>query len=300
MLSGARRIAGVAAGLAILTGALAGCGGGSTQTKDAPIITVATGLWPLATAAATIGQGNVKIVDVVPAGTDPVGYRLSTSETAKVRAADVVVTMGGTMQPSVAAAAGNHTVVTLPPVGSDPYIWLNPHAMEAAGTQMAAAIEKADPKAKSVIRNGLDNLEADLSSLDVDYQSTLSGCPDTHLVTVDSDFAILSPRYPVTDKAIMPSGSTGLPNQGTIKHEISAIKASGASEIYDESWVPESDIIQATADTGVKVGSLDTLAGPPSGDSWPILPTGKKYFSLMEQNLGVISSALHCPNPATE
>jgi zinc transport system substrate-binding protein len=292
------RAAGIAvAGVVLATTLLAGCGGNSAKTSNAPVLTVATGLWPLASAAAAIGQGNVHVVDVVPAGTDPVGYKLTAAETAQVASADVVVTMGGSIQPSVAAAAKSGHTVTLSPVGSDPYIWLSPHALESSGPRIAAALERADPKAKGTIRNGLDNFEANLTSIDADYESTLSACPDTNLVTVDDDFAVLHPYYPVTDTAIMPVGASGLPDQATIQHEISVIKATAANEIYDESWVPESDIIQATAETAVKVGQLDTLAGPPTGANWAIVPAGKKYFSLMEANLSVISSALHCPNP---
>ena len=279
---------------------LAGCGGSSARTTDAPVISVATGLWPLAEAAEVIGQANVHVVDVVPAGVDPSGYHLTSAQAAQVKSADVVVDVAGSFQTSFdAAAAGARHQVTVEPVGSNPYVWLNPHTMEAVASQIATTLEAADPKARSTMQNGLENFQAQLDALDDDYQSTLSACPDVKLVTVNDAFGILHPRYQVTDTPIAPAGSTGLPTKATTAYEVKVIRSTGAKEIYNESWIPQSDFFTATALTGVKVQTLDTLAGAPQG-GWKLDSDGKKYVSLMETNLGTISSALRCPNPDTD
>jgi len=275
----------------------AACGASGGRTSGAPTLDVATDLWPLATAAAAIGQGNVKVTDVVPAGQDPATYRLDRAETGTVAHAGLSVRMGGWNEPGYAAAAARaRHEVTLPADGPSPYVWLSPHAMEAAGRRIAAALEAAEPAAAKTFRNGLASFEAELSSLDSDYQSTLSSCPDQTIVTVNDAFAVLHPYYPVVDRAIAPAGVSGLPSAATIDREVAAIKKTGAKKIYIETWIPESYIIGATTRTGVQVGTLDTLAGPVSSP-WPVSVNGKKYFSLMEENLGTISSALHCPNP---
>jgi ABC-type Zn uptake system ZnuABC Zn-binding protein ZnuA len=290
-------IAAALAGVALVAGA---CGGGSSHTENAPVLTVATGLWPLAEAADVIGQANVTVVDVVPNGVDPAGYHLGADQVAELHSARVVIEMAGGLQPSFdAAARGSKHVVEIRPSESDPYVWLNPHSMEAVGRQVAAALEAADPKAAPTYRNGLDNFEAQLDSLDADYQSTLSDCPDQTLVTVDDAFSVLHPYYQVVDTAVAPAGTTGLPSKATVSHEVSVIKTTGVKEIYDESWIPESYIIPATVATNVKVGTLDTLAGAPQR-GWPLTTDGQKYVSLMESNLATISSALHCPNPDSD
>ncbi len=298
-------IALVALLLAVLA---AGCGGsGLTKTAGAPVVTVVTGLWPLAEAATVIGQGNVTVDDVVPAGNDPSTYRLNAAQEARVHRGDIAVEMAGGFQPSFdAAAAGSAHLVQVPQATSaatsspEPYVWLDPHAMKGVARRIASALEAADPKAIGTFRNGLDNLEAQLDSLDADYQSTLSSCPDTTIVTVNHAFDVLDPYYPVTVRAIEPIGTTaGLPSKATERHEVAAIKATGTKEIYNESWIPGSDIIAATVTTRVKIGTLDTLSGAPSG-GWMLSADGSKYVSLMENNLGTIAAALHCPNPGTD
>jgi ABC-type Zn uptake system ZnuABC Zn-binding protein ZnuA len=287
----------IAAVMVVVGLVAAGCGAGaSSRSPDAPVVTVATGLWPLSQAASQIGQGNVKVVDVVPAGSDPRTYHLDAAQVATVRHADVVLEMAPGFQPSFDAAAGgsSHTVELVASAHADPYVWLNPYSMEAIGQTIYRAMRRRDPKAAHTFSNGVSNLEAQLGSLDDDYQSTLSACPDQTLVTVDDAFGVLHPRYPVVDEPIAPDGAiSGLPSPATVAAEAKVIRATGTDEIYNESWVPESDIIGATVETRVKVGELDTLAGPPPG-GWR---HGSTYFSLMETNLSTISSALHCPNP---
>jgi zinc transport system substrate-binding protein len=278
----------------------AGCGGGGgTSTPSAPVLTVVTGLWPLAQAATAIGQRDVKVVDVVPDGHDPGPYHLATAAAAEVRAAPVVLEIGGGFQPSFEAAAATnpHTVKLLPSPGASPYVWLNPYGMEHVATTIAAAMTAADPAAKGTFSGGLADLQASLAALDDDYQSTLSVCPDQKLVTVTGAFAGLHPRYPVTDVAIARGPLTPVPTQAEVAADVAAIRASGAKEIYDESWIPQSDIVEATAIAEVKVGTIDTLAGPPAAGYPQGSSRALPYIGEMEQVLSTLSSALHCPNP---
>jgi ABC-type Zn uptake system ZnuABC Zn-binding protein ZnuA len=275
----------------------AGCGG-STSTLSAPSITVVTGLWPLAQAAAAIGQGNVVVDDVVPAGVDPTTYSLGASARARVHSARLALEIGGGFEPSFEAAApAARTVRLLPSAGASPYVWLNPFAMERTDRTIAAALERANPAAAATYRTGLDNVEAELGALDDDYQSTLSSCPDEKLVTFSDAFVGLHPRYPVTDDVVGSADLTPDPSAATVDREVAAIKATGSDEIYNETWIPESDILAATTRTKVKVGSLNTLEGPPTAKPWPY-QAGREYVTLMENNLSSLSSALHCPNAA--
>jgi len=283
--------------LAALAVGATGCGG-STHTATAPVLTVVTGLWPLAQAAAEIGQANVSVDDVVPPGADPRTYQLSPAGASRVRRAGVVLEVGGGFQPSFEAAAATsaHLVRVLPPATASPYVWLNPFTMETAARTIAAALEKANPAAAATYRTGLENQEAELGSLDADYQSTLSTCPDQALVTVVDAFAGLHPRYPVIDRAILDGPPSPVPSAATVRTEVAAIRATGATTIYNETWIPESDILAATTQTGVQVRRIGTLEGPPTPVPWPY-SHGREYVSLMETNLTTISDALHCPSP---
>ena len=205
--------------------------------------------------------------------------------------------LGGGFQPSFEAAAAAARTRPAAPARRGVAVRLAQPVHDGAdGPHDRRRPGEGRPGGAATFRTGLANLEADLGSLDADYQSTLSSCPDQTLVTVDDAFAGLHPRYPVVDKAVVHGPLTPTPSKATVRAEVAAIRATGAKEIYNESWIPESDILAATAQTGVKVGSLDTLeAAAPT--PWPYA-AGKKYVSLMETNLSTIAAALHCPNPS--
>lgn len=289
----------LAAAALAMAAVASGCGGGGdgAAAKDAPVVTVATGLWPLAQAAKSIGQEKVRVVDEVPRGEDPRTYTLTTEEDASVRRAGVVLEMGGRFQPSLSRAArGARRAVTVGP-GDGPDLWLDPYAMEAVSRVIERTLVAADPRAKTTFANGLDDFEAVLEALDEDYESILGDCPHDTLVAVDDAFGRLS-RYSVH---VVPvdghQAAPAVPDAAAVTREVATVRHAGAGTVYDETWYPENALIPLQAKTGVKIGSLDTLEGVPPGG----FPKGvTSYYGAMEMDLGVLSSALDCPNPEDE
>lgn len=287
------RAAALLAAVVGVAGLLAGCGG-PTRVGSAPVVSVVTGLWPLQQAVTQVGLGNVKVVDVVPAGVDPQTYALTPAQRAQVRGADVVVQDGGGFQPSFeAASAGARRVLdvaSLAPAG-DPYPWLDPHRMEAVASAVARTLTAADPKAAATFRTGLNAFEAQLGSIDGDYQSTLASCGSHTVVTATGTFDLLARRYPLKVVSLAGAGYPPLrPSQATVASQVAAIRSAGVNEILDQTWQPVGSIIAAAATAGAHIGMLDPLTGTPPG-GWV---HGPSYFDEMEANLGVLSGVLKC------
>ncbi len=286
-----------AAALSVLT---AGCGSPApaARTRDAPVVTVVTGLWPLQQAAEEIGQGNVKVLDVVPAGEDPLTYHLDAAQRAEVRSAGLVLEMSRSLQPSLAtAAAGAAHVADLATAAGGPgsYAWLNPYAMERVARAIASALERVDPAARPTFANGRSDEISLLDSLDADYQGTLGQCPRHTLVASDAAFSVLDSRYPITVVPI--DGSTPAPlrpSPATVAREVALVRRLGVKEIYRDIWQPPDGLLEVQAETGVRLGRLDPLTGVPPG-GWP--KGLKSYFSLMEHDLQDLADALGCYAP---
>lgn len=256
-------------------------------------MTVAVGLWPLAQLVQAVGQGNVRVVDVVPAGQDPTTYHLSGAAVGRVRSAGLVV-YDGTLQPSLRSAARGaaHAV----DVGDgDGDFWLNPYRMEVASRAVAKALIRVDPRARSTFSNGSRDEVALVSSLDQDYQSTLGVCPATTMVTSDEAFAALNGRYQLHVVAI--DGATPAPlrpDAATVAREVAVIRRAHVKAVFDDVWQPIDGLIPAEGETGAAIRKIDPLTGvPPEG--WP---RGlHSYFGLMEYDLQTIAGALGCPSP---
>ena len=263
---------------------LPACGAAATSST-VPKITVVTALYPLAQAAEQVGLGAVNVVDLVPPGADPLTYLLSPAQVAQVNQAAVVLQADPTLQPWFSAAVARRSVVTISPVGGDAAVWLSPFQMEAAASQIARALIAANPAGAADYRNGEADFTDQLQSLDVDFQNTLGACTRHVIVTADNAFSLLQSRYGVTDDVI---GSLAT------SQAAAEVRGSGATAVFEETWASTTAAQLVASAAGVPVKTLDTLDGVPAG-GWP---AGATYFSLMEQDLGTLNSALGCPNPA--
>jgi zinc transport system substrate-binding protein len=281
--------------LAMIAIVAAGCSQSAPADTSAAVLTVATGLYPLAQAVEQIGQGKVSVTDVVPGGSDPTDYRLGVSQAAEVRRAGLVVEIGGGFQPSFEqAAAGASDVLPLQATmeAGNPYLWLDPNLMQKTVAVIAGAMEKADPAAAGLFRQGEQAYAASVQSTGIDYESTLSACPRMTIFTTDSAFATMAHDYGLRDVVV---GSSSGATPAGVSSAANAVEASGATTVFSETWQPVGMVDAVAATAHVKVRLLDTLAGPPTG-GWP---RQADYINLMESDLGALSSALGCPNTAT-
>jgi zinc transport system substrate-binding protein len=283
----ARMVALAAATLLALTGCQASAG----NTQRAPSIAVVTGLYPLAQAAAQVGGAAVSVSDVVPAGSNPLTYRLSPAQITQVRRAAVVILAGPGFQPSLdAAASGARRVLDLGAAlpTSDNYAWLDPALMVRAVSAIATALEGANPRAAGLYRNGARGFSAEVTSTGIDYQSTLSVCPQRTIVTADGAFVDMARSYGLTDQVIGPGDQSG----PALQAAAAAARSADASTAFREPFVAAGSIEALANAAHLKVRVLDPLTGPPPG-GWP---PQANYIRLMEANLGALNGALHCPN----
>jgi zinc transport system substrate-binding protein len=276
-------------GLVSLASFVSACGGSGTSAPRAPILTVATGLYPLAQAVSEIGGSDVRVTDVVPPGSDPRTYRLSAAQVALVKSSSLVVDVGGGFQPHFEeAAAGAKSVAAVAGEGSDQFPWLDPNQMLKTVATIASAMERADPEAVPVFRAGARDVSDSVASTGIDYQSTLSTCPRTTIFTPDRAFAAMARDYGLTDRVV-----TAEPR--SVAEAASALASTSTTTVFQEPWTANDGIDELVTISHPKVRTLDTLTGPPRR-GWP---HGATYLGLMEANLGALSRALGCPDQST-
>lgn len=277
----------LAAVLVAVTATATACG---VTHVNAPLLTVVTAVYPLAQAVADVGAGQVRVVDLARSGVDPRTMVLSPAEIREVHDASLVVDVGGGFQPSVESAAGGaaHVLTLLPAVGgTNPYLWLDPHLMERVGALLQRALTRREPAAEAVFRDGEEVLASELQSVDIDYQNSLSDCPDKTLVTADDAFARLTDQYGLVDRAV---GTGTNPPAATVRAAAAAITTSRSNTAFTEPFVASTTVTAAAEVAGVKVRLLNTLTTPPASGA----PQTVTYSNLMEQNLSAISGALRC------
>lgn len=263
------------------------------SVATAPVLQVATGLWPLAEAAAAVGGNKAAVVNVVPPGVDPLSYRPDAPSRHTLQSSGLVLEIGGGFQPGLeAASAGAATVLRL---GSalgveNPYVWLDPATMVRAVTRIADAMAATNPGAAALYRRNEGAFQAEIRSLGIDYSSTISTCPGTVMVTPDAAFSSMAASYGLRDVVIGPA-----PTPQRIEAEKSALQSGSAVAVLSQTWADNRGVEEVAAAAGIKVHAVDTLAGT------PVTGTGAQntYMTRMEQILGVVSGALGC-NPSEQ
>lgn len=289
-----RRIA-AAVAVTLAVPGLASCGTGAPARRGSgPGLVAVTALYPLAQAVDQIGQGRAAGKDVVPPGENPLSYAPGGAESAELSDARLVVLGPIGFQPSVDAAVTSRSdrVVHVAAPSGGSYFWLDPAAMRKAVPEIAAAMERADPRDSSTFKAGAQAFEDALDSTGIDYQSTLSTCPRRDVFAPDSAFAQTARTYDLVFHVI---GAVDQPQASVVRSAAAAIQATGTTTVFVEPWGPQVTVRAAATAAGAKVRSLDTLMGPPPG-GWPRQAT---YLNLLEANLGALNSALGCPNQGT-
>lgn len=290
---GSRSRLSIAALAALLISALlASCSNGSPGSRSsAPGIVVATGLYPLAQAVEQIGQGRARADDIVPAGQNPLSYHPDAAGNEVLATARLVLLGPAGLQPALDSAAGDDTerIVHVAPSAGGTYYWLDPPAMRQAVPDIAAAMERADPRDAATFKAGARAFADALESTGIDYQSTISTCPRRDVFAPDEAFAHVARTYDLDFHVI---GGVDQPQAAVVRSTVAAVEAAGATTVFVEPWVPQSTVRAVAAAAGVKVRTLDTLLGPPAG-GWPRQAT---YLNLLEANLGALNSALGCPD----
>ena len=284
----------VAAVLPFCVIATIGCASSQGRpATSAPALQVVTSAYPLAQAVASIGGGKVRVTDLIPQGSNPFTFRPDPNQISDVQRAGLFVFAGSSVQPgleSLLAVAANKVDVST--ATSQQYFWLDPVAMRAAIPAIETAMENADRGNAGTFRSGARDLELELGSTGIDYQSTLSTCPRRTVFAADNAFAYVAKSY---DLDYSPLGASTAPEPGSVSSESASVRAAGATAVFAETWVADSTVNAVASSAGVKVRTLDTLLAPPPG-GWPRQAT---YLNLLESNLGHLSDALGCASSTT-
>ena len=270
--------------IVVLSTTLVACTSISSSVSKAPVLQIATGLYPLAEAAIQIGQSKVEVVDIVPDGSDPRTFVPSEADAALMSNAGLVIDVGGGFQPAFErAAAGSKHLFTLGAIGDGGYPWLDPASMDTYISRIESAMAAADPPAASLFKAGAQALTAEVDSTGIDYQTTLSVCPHTTMFTVDGAFASMASTYGLH---VVKLGSS-TPSASAAPRLASLVRSSGVSDVFAQTWADDAGVRTVALAAGVGVKTLDTLLGAPSG-GWPP-HTG--YVQLLEANLGALDGA---------
>ncbi len=292
-----------------------GCGPSPARPPAAGGLLVVTSLYPLHDLARRLGEPSDRFVLLTPPGVEPHDWEPSPQQVALMHRADVLLTGGlepwlprtrPTLPPRVrhldardlladrgtppypsppTAASGSPS-----PPAADPHWWLDPLSARVVTAAVADALAAARPDAAAAYRQRAAVLDRRLRRLHDGFREGLARCRRRVLVTSHAAFGHLAARYGLRQVPV--AGLTPAEEPGPRRlAEIAALMArEGVDAIFVEPIAPAAAARALARETGASLVPLHPLEGLTPAEA----RAGADYFSVMEENLRRLRSALDC------
>lgn len=271
--------------LLLLPVLLAGCAGAAPSGRP----TVVAGAYPLAWLAQRVGGADVRVVDLVRPGVEPHDIELTPRQMGEVQDAAVVVLLHG-FQPALDDAAGSGAAVldlakTAGETGHDPHVWLDPVRMQAMAAALADRLAARDPGHASSYRSRAAALDADLTALDRDFRTALTGCARKDIVTSHAAFGYLAGRYGLVQHGISGLSPDAEPSPARLADITRFARDHHVTTIFFEALVDPRVAQTVAAEVGARTAVLDPVEGVRGHDD---------YLSVQRRNAQALHDALGC------
>jgi ABC-type Zn uptake system ZnuABC Zn-binding protein ZnuA len=283
---------------------VAGCGSSASNAPSAPrarVLTVVTTTTQITDFVRVVGGANVDVHAVLTANVDPHDYEPTPADLDGIAKADVIVKNGVGLEKwfdqTITDAGPKGTIVDASQgvtlrsgdgseeeKDGDPHIWHNPQNAKVMVTNIARALEAADPEAKDTFETNLAHYIAELDALDADIKSQIATLTNRKLVTNHDAFGYYIDHFGLDFVgSVIPSfDSQAELSPQDINALVAKIKAAGVKAVFSEASLPPKTAEAIAAEAGVKVVAGedalygDTL-GPPGSD-------GDTYLKMMAHN----------------
>ena len=259
---------------------------------DRQKIQVVASFYPLAFFTERIGGNLVQVKTITPPGTEPHDYDLSAQDIAAIEHANLLVLNGyvetwgekirenlrDTKIRMVIAGEGLFS-------GTDPHLWLDPVLAGQESEKIADALISIDPTNASEYRKNQTALVADFDQLDAKFRIGLQTCTRQDIITSHAAFGYLASRYGFRQVPIAGISPDEEPPAQTLANIAKFARENAVKYIFFERLVSPKLADTIATEVSAQTLVLDPLEG---------ISTGKDYFTVMEENLKNLKTALEC------
>jgi zinc transport system substrate-binding protein len=276
------------------------------QKARGATLEVTTSFYPLYFLASQIGRDKATVYNITPAGSEPHDYEPTTQDIVRIEKGDILILNGGvetwgnkmrdnlkgTDVTIVTAGDGLFTqnLTEDGQTGIDPHIWLDPMRAKAEAAKITQAFVAKDPGNRAYYQTNEKILDGKLATLDRAYQIGLASCQSKNIVTAHAAFGYLAARYGLHQEAIAGLSPDAEPSAKQLVAITTYAKIHNVHYIFFESLASPKLSQTLASEIGAKTLVLDPLEGIPEDE----MRQGKNYFTIMQDNLLNLQTALQC------
>ena len=270
-------------------------------------VKVATSFYPLYFFTSEIGQDNINVVNITPAGAEPHDYEPTAKDIANISDSKLLVLNGGGLeawgQNILQNIDQNNTTVVVAGVAlatqhiteegktiQDPHVWLSPPLAKQMADRITVGLETADPANKNLYELGNTALKLKLDILDAKYKAGLASCAKKDIVTSHAAFGYLAAAYGLNQVSITGISPDSEPSSQQLAQVSEFVKKNHIKYIFFESLVSPKLSETIATETGAKTLELNPIEGLSNEE----ISKGENYITVMERNLTNLKIALEC------
>lgn len=271
-------------------------------------IVVYTSIYPMYDFSKKIGGDRIEVHNLVPAGTEPHDWEPTPRDIAKIQEADVLIYNGagmeGWIEKVLKSIENKQLIVAETSKGLsliknqethdhdhleyDPHVWLSPMMAKKQMEIIKDALVKADPSNSNFFEINFEENSKKLESLDKDYRETTAGFSQKDIVVSHEAFGYLCEEYGLNQVGIEGLNADSEPSAARMVEIVDFVKKRNVKVIFFEKLISPK-----IAQTIAKTAGVDTaVLNPLGGLSEDEIMAGKEYFSVMQENLKALKTAL--------
>ncbi len=275
----------------------------STLNKN---LQVSASFYPLYFFSSQIGGDKATVDNITPAGAEPHDYDPTTQDIANIEKGNMLILNGGVeawgdkikanltgTNVKVVVAGDELLSKQLVEAGEtmkDPHVWLNPDLAKKEVEKITEGYIAIDPGNTNFYKENQTTLDKKLDQLDSEYKAGLANCQSKDIITSHAAFAYLAERYGLNQVAISGLSPDEEPSAQQLADVATFAKKNNVKYIFFESLVSPKLSETIANEVGAKTIVLDPIEGISDDD----IKQGKNYFTVMEDNLKNLQTALSC------
>ncbi len=268
-------------------------------------IKIYTSIYPLYDFAKKVGKDKVDVTNLVPAGTEPHDWELSTSDLINLEKADMLIYNGAGIEnwiDKVINNLDNKNIVYVKTSENlnlkknnskdsskyDPHTWLSIKNAKKEMESIKNALSKYDPQNKDYYEKNYKVYAKKFDELDKKYLNTLKSIKNKNIIVAHEAFGYLCDEYNIKQEGIEGLNPDSEPDPARMKEIINFAKKNKVKTIFFEELVSPK-----VAETIAKEINANTeVLNPLEGLSEEQIKNNEDYFSVMEENLKVLYESM--------
>jgi zinc transport system substrate-binding protein len=295
--------------LAVVSLSLLSCGSKTipgNPAKEMEKISVYTSFYAMYDLTQKIGGDRIRLVNLVPAGTEPHEWEPSTGDIVHLEKADVLVYNGASMEgwvSRVIATLKNKRLIAVEAsrdiklhdnpekaenLKYDPHVWLYPMNAIQEMKVIMNALSNADPANADYFRSNYHYYSGKFSELDREYRETLATVKNRSIIVSHQAFGYLCEAYGLNQIAIEGLSADSEPSTKKMAEIVQFARKRGVKYIFFEDLVSPKVAEAVAREIGAQTETLNPLEGLTEKE----LSEGKEYLSVMKCNLAALKKAL--------